>query len=166
VGAFVAGVRADMDATEAEGAPPPVPPPVMRVDTRREDWAPAISFVVDEACTQFLGFAVGSDELAGFAPRVWIAGEIGTPVTLRWDVWDAQDGWRTGPEGGAAAVTSTLIDPDAAGEAVTVAAPLPFDDRAGQAVLYAIRTYRRALDGATLTVRSNPLLVNLHEESP
>jgi hypothetical protein len=37
---------------------------------------------------------------------------------------------------------------------------------AGQAVLYAERNYVRGNDGASLTVRSNPVLINLYQAGP
>jgi len=165
-GAVGAETRADMGA-EAEGlafAAPEVRP--VAVNTRPEDWAPAISFVVSGACLQSASLALGSAELAAFAPRVWIAGLPSAAVKLRWDVWDATTGWQTQTAFTAAVASSPALDPDAAGSAATVAVTLPFTDHAGQAVLYAERTYTRALDGAVLTVRSNPLLVNLYGVEP
>ena len=51
------------------------------------------------------------------------------------------------------------VVPEAGGESVLA--------RAGQALVYATRSYLRGTDGAELEVRSNPLLVTVYgEESP
>jgi hypothetical protein len=135
---------------------------VRHVDTRDPGWTPAICFVDDGRCVEIASFALGADELASFAPRVWIAGERDAPVRLRWEVWDAQDGWRPGGADVDTVATGPLLDAAAAAEAETTPVALPFDDRAGQAVLHAERAHTRPGDGAELTVRSNPLLVNVY----
>jgi hypothetical protein len=135
---------------------------VRHVDTRDPGWAPAICFVEDDRCVESVSFALGGDELASFAPRVWIAGERDAPVRLRWEVWDAQDGWRPGGADVDTVATGPLLDAAAAAEAETTPVTLPFDGRTGQALLHAERTYTRPADGAELTVRSNPLLVNVY----
>jgi hypothetical protein len=56
-----------------------------------------------------------------------------------------------------------LLDPAQAATATTEPVVLPFTDHPGQAVLYAERNYVRGSDGASLTVRSNPILVNLYQ---
>jgi hypothetical protein len=132
------------------------------VDTRAVDWSPAICFVVEDDCVETVSLTLEDGALTAFAPRVWIAGERDAPVRLRWEVWDAQDGWRPGGTGVDAVATGPRLDPDTAAEAETTPAALPFDDHVGQAVLYAERTYLRPADRAELTVRSNPLLVNVH----
>ena len=48
--------------------------------------------------------------------------------------------------------------------ATTTATDLPFgEEETGQAVLYAERSYVRATDGQSVTVRSNPLLIIIFE---
>jgi hypothetical protein len=134
-------------------------------DARHEDWAPRLCFVRNGESHQSLSFPLGSEELTGFEPGVLIAGEVGEEVTLRWMVWDRETGWRE--EGPTATVTIPVshIDPEHLPVESVVSLPLPFKEHAGQAVLYAVRRYRRAVDGeggAELEVRSNPLLVTLH----
>jgi hypothetical protein len=57
--------------------------------------------------------------------------------------------------------TGPRLDPDLVAAATTTPVALPFNDHAGQAVLYGERTYHRGADGVEVTVRSNPLLVGL-----
>ncbi len=136
--------------------------PAMTPAITREDWAPAIAFVQGGACAFSFSFALGSPELVAFTPRVWLAGKVGEPVSLRWETWDATNGWQKFVPDGAALVASAGIDPDAAAGAPTQALTLPFTDHVGQMLFYAERSYTRAGDGAVLTVRSNPLLVSLY----
>lgn len=163
VGAIGFEVRADEDGRHAPFAGHTSAPVVVAhvVDTRDESWAPRISFVGAAGCTEFAAFTLGSQELTDFAPRVWIAGENASPVRLRWEIWDAQLGWRAGGTDVNATATGERLDPDAAATAPTTAVTMPFKDHKGQAALYAERTFQRGADGAQLTVRSNPLLVNI-----
>lgn len=167
-GALGFEIRADQAGRRAPFGGPAAAPPVVsfEVDTGDEAWAPRICFVVDDTCHESLALEVGSAELAAFAPRVWIAGEPGAAVSLVFEIWDATEGWRTHDPPVAATASSFGIDSEAAAAATTVAVSLPFTDQAGQAVLYASRTYTRGSDGAELTVRSNPLLVTLFEVTP
>jgi len=139
----------------------PLPVVAREVNTRLEDWAPSLCFVTGGACVESVSFAVGSPELAAFAPQVWVAGLNGVAVRLLWEIWDGQKGWRPGGAIVNTAATGPRLDPNQAASAVTTPVALPFNDHAGQAVLYAERTYNRAADGVQITVRSNPLLVNL-----
>lgn len=165
VGAVGQEVRGDMSAIRQPYTGTAATPPVraQQVDVEREDWAPLICFIYQNMCVQALAFEIGSSELAAFAPAVWVAGQPGSSVSLRWDVWDSAQGWQTNPSTGQVAAVSMGLDPEQATTAITASATLPFNDRAGQAVLYATRQYQRASDGATLEVRSNPLLVTLYE---
>jgi len=168
VGALGFEARAGMASRRAPFSGVAAPPPVLpfAVDTGREDWAPRICFVHGGACAESLSFAVGSQELDDFEPRVWIAGDVGSTVRLAWEVWDREQGWRPAGSPVPATASSTAIDPEQAASTVTAATDLPFDDHPGQAVLYAERQYTRGSDGALLSVRSNPLLVNLFQEGP
>jgi hypothetical protein len=163
VGAVGFEVRSDMSRRDEPFAGQALPPAVKagEVDTRPEGWAPRICFVAGGACLESVAFAVGSPELAAFAPRVWVAGLDGAAVRLRWEIWDAQAGWRPGGADVDTTASGPRLDPDQAAGAATVAVALPFADHAGQSVLWAERTYNRAADGVQLSVRSNPLLVNL-----
>lgn len=155
-------------STSADGTAPSGEPPLVRrlvPDIAREDWAPAITFVVANQCAFSLTFVLGSAELTAFVPQVWVAGKGGERVTLRWESWEATSGWQVVAEDPPtiATILSVAIDPKTAADAPTRVSALPFNNRRGQLLLYAERSYRRAADGAQLTVRSNPLLVSLHE---
>jgi len=144
-------------------------PPVLRteVDVSREDWSPAICLVTGDHCLQSLSFAGGSQVLTDFTPSVWVAGELNEPVVLVWEKWTRSKGWeRQTPTRNAVATTPT-IDPDEADEAVTTDFELPFTtNETGQAVLFAERTYARSVDNQPITVRSNPVLITVYEETP
>ena len=140
-------------APEVHRATPPI---------ARADWAPAIALVYGAHCAYALAFELGSDELASFVAPVWIAGQPGESVALRWEVWDAQSGWRAAGDAHDALITSRSIDPDAAADAPTEAVALPPFAGKCELMLYAERTYRRAGDGAALVVRSNPLLISVY----
>ncbi|MEM9292172.1 MAG: DUF4255 domain-containing protein [Acidobacteriota bacterium] len=144
--------------------------PSTQINTAESTWRPRLAFVettidgprATEVLTLELPLA------PGFEPEVWVAGEAAANVTLRWEIWDTQDGWRRfEPMGGEPVVQASgpLLDPEAAAGAVTVAAPLPVTDAPGQAVLSALRSVQRP-DGSTVEVRSNPLLVTLHGAGP
>ncbi len=141
-------------------------PPVVltKVNPLQPDWAPAICFVIGGACAASLLFSRGSQELEDFVPRVWVAGEPGAAVTLAWQRWTPSAGWQDVAETADATATTLLLDPDAAGDAVTVQVDLPAELVAGggQAVLFAERSWVRGSDGVTVRVRSNPLLVTVH----
>ncbi|ATB39026.1 hypothetical protein CYFUS_004465 [Cystobacter fuscus] len=146
-------------------------PPVafLRVDVEREDWAPEICLVRDGECLRSIAFEVGSPELVSFQPEVLVVGEPGTSVRLRWDVWDRQQGWRTVDSGVDVSVAIHEADPRQLPASSRAQVALPFTTQPGQAVLYAVRRYRRVADGpqgAELEVRGNPLLVTLHGGAP
>jgi Pvc16 N-terminal domain len=136
------------------------------VDTTVSDWAPQVSLVAAGECAASVAFAVGSPELAAFVPQVWIAGLPAAPVVLRWESWEATTGWQALPGETPAQASAPAIDPNAAGGATTVALPLPFSNRPAQLLLYAARSAPRFPDGATVEVRSNPLLVSLYKVGP
>lgn len=133
------------------------------VETARPDWTPRLCLVSGGACAESLSFEVGSPELAAFTPQAWIAGLPGSPVTLRWESWEADKGWTSLSDHVDAQATSISLDPSAAGSATTVPAPMPFKDKPGQLVLYAVRNATRFPDGLAIQVRSNPVLINLYE---
>jgi hypothetical protein len=134
--------------------------------TDREDWAPHICFVHSGAVAESLTFAVGSQSLADFEPRIWIAGEVGSRVTLRWEIWDRTSGWRSAGQDVEATVETSTIDPANVREAPVAESPNPLPAAPGQAVLHASREYRRGADGVLCTVRSNALLVTQFAEAP
>jgi hypothetical protein len=132
-----------------------------------------VCLVHENRCIETLSLELGTAALAGFSPRLLVAGlpaqQAETPeasqVRLLWDLWDRQGGWRTvAARQAPVTIRSDRIDPTAPDEAAAVAVDLPpdFTAHAGQAVLYALREYRRAQDGVPLTVRSNPILITVH----
>lgn len=150
----------ERQAVELAARSPEVPPITPRIG--REDWAPAIAFVHRGRCAYSLAFALGSPQLAAFEARLWLAGKPSEAVALRWERWDAQNGWQAAGADGAALIGSRCIDPEAAASAPTEAIAPPFAERPGQLLLYAERSYLRASDGARLGVRSNPLLISVY----
>lgn len=136
---------------------------VRAVNTDRPDWTPQICLVDGGECSESLSFEVGSPELAAFTPHAWVAGLPGSPVTLRWESWEAGTGWTALSNHVDTQATSVVIDPAAAASASTVAAPMPFKDKPAQLVLYAVRDAKRFPDGLAIQVRSNPVLINLYE---
>jgi hypothetical protein len=163
--------RAGMITTQVSvgGAPDvirttaPILPPV---NHGREDWAPRIAFATPNGPEQTLALALGSRALRDAQLPVVIAGAVGTPMTLVWDVWDAQKGWRPGGTPQAAQAMVEQLPSGAVPDAATTKVKLPFTETTGQAALCAVRDYRRAHDGAALQVRSNPLLVTVFGGTP
>jgi hypothetical protein len=166
VGAVGSEIRATMNARTAAFGGEILRPPVAAttVDINDPAWEPHICFVRQGGCAQSLIFENGTQAFGDFDPQVWIAGDPGSPVTLVWELWLSASGWQ--PAGTLATTATTLtLDPEQVDTAVTQAIDHPFDNQAGQAVLYAQRTYTRGVDGQTMTVRSNPLLVTLVAEA-
>ncbi|MBA3014606.1 MAG: DUF4255 domain-containing protein [Proteobacteria bacterium] len=130
------------------------------------DWTPAICLVCQGRCVASLAFALGSAELTAFTPQVWVAGPSGSDLTLSWEVWDSALGWRSAGPGVNVIASGEDLNPEQAASATTVSVPLPFKNHSGQAVLYAERSYVRPSDGVSLTVRSNPVLINLYQVGP
>jgi hypothetical protein len=169
VGAVGSEIHSDMEARKAPFGGSAEAPPVLRtvVDASREDWAPAICLVDGGHCLQSLSFVSGSQALSDFTPAVWVAGELNAAVVLVWEKWTSAQGWERQTPTQSTVATATAIDPDEAAGAVTTNFDLPFAaDETGQAVLYAERTYNRAVDNQPITVRSNPVLVTVYEETP
>lgn len=128
------------------------------------DPAPEIAFVVNRELRDVLTFAPGSAEAA--APlQVVIAGRETTPVTLRWETWSAGTGWKDHSSIDATA-SKAVLDELLSNPTAAQSLQLPFSDKPGQALLYAVRSFRRPTDGATIEVRSNVLLVQLRKPKP
>jgi hypothetical protein len=163
-GGFGLRVQPTLGGAEAEVSAHPPEVPAMTPNLARPDWSPAIAFVREKLCTFSISLALGSDALTGFVPRVWIAGKAGETVRLRWQTWDAANGWQEQAPATSAVITSPTINPEAAANATALPLPLPFTDRVGQMLLHAERDYTRPADGAVVTLRSNPLLVSLYSE--
>lgn len=167
-GPLVGAIGAEIRAHTAGRAAVPQPPPIerRRIDTTAADWAPQIAFGAPAGLFQTVSLALGSPALADLALEVYIAGEVGAPVALAWEVWDATAGWRpAGTDVAATAAFARLPEDAALATATGVAIELPSTTTAGQSVLYARRTVARP-DGSSITVRSNPLLVTLHGGAP
>ncbi|HSC70205.1 MAG TPA: DUF4255 domain-containing protein, partial [Candidatus Methylomirabilis sp.] len=117
VGRIGSEVRAVPAARTSPFAGATAAPPVPRstVDISRPDWAPVICFVADGECAQSLLFALGSQELDAFVPRVWVAGEPEAAVTLAWQHWRSSGGWQDVADTTGTTATVLALDPDAAG---------------------------------------------------
>lgn len=166
VGSLGFGVRANMLART--GAGPAVAPvvPVMQPNINTEAWTPALCLVVDGQCLLSRSLALASSELNTFAPAAWVVGEPGSQASLRWEIWDSSGGWQPQAASAPFTIQDARLDPDEVNGATTQATALPFTDHAGQAALYAERSYNRAADGLQITVRSNPVLITLYEVTP
>lgn len=141
-------------------APPGVAVPPVRVDTALADWAPAIRFV-DAAGRLQLSLSLAR---SATPPHLLlaVAGAPGSEVTLAWQRWDRARGWRDVPADGSAPLPVDRPSFDDGWTAHAVALPL---DGAGQAMVYAVRTWQSA-PGAVQQARSNPLLVSVSEGAP
>lgn len=131
------------------------------VDTRRADWTPWIAAVDGEGHLHYTQ-SLSADALPASIDFV-AAGALGASVELRWERWDRAEGWRAvaGPFETVTLATATL-DPDADNRGLAHSVTIPLN-AAGQAVLYAVRRWTRP-DGATVDLRSNPVLLTIHEE--
>ncbi len=160
-GSFNLETRATLDRAETNIAEGSQDISAMTPDLAREDWTPAIAFVHEGRYGFNYSFALGGSALAGFAPLVQVAGKAGASVDLCWETWDNVQGWQAAGAPLAATIKETTIDPEAVTATTAHAVGLPFNDHAGQMLLYAQRSYLRASDGTAVTVRSNPLLISL-----
>ncbi|MBM9613164.1 DUF4255 domain-containing protein [Desulfobulbus rhabdoformis] len=154
-----------LSSLDTHDVSPKTKPPlvmVMEPDVRLPDWTPAVALVYQGQCSLSLLFQVGSEALASFIPHIWLAGEVGASVNLRWETWETGRGWQKVEPATPVLVPNRAIDPDNVGIATVVPATLPFADRAGQMLLYAERSLIRPSDGATMQLRSNPLLITLY----
>jgi len=155
---------------------------LISVDTEDENWAPHICFVSNQngqdICSYSLSFEAKSRALKGFKPRIWVAGQPGEKVYLYWELWlNAKQGWHDYVNKKGARlkrnvkISGQTINP----EDVAVQPPGTFGktlvprtlkrkSSSSQGVLYAVRTYKRASDGATIEVRSNPLLLIVYRK--
>lgn len=170
VGAIGKQVRASQTGRFAsfQGIVQSPPVRLMEVDISNPQWAPALCWVYQGDCAHSLSFDVDSPEFASFTPRIWLAGDSGSPVNLVWEIWDS-GGWRSAGAPVAATPFNTTIDPDnvpaatppfpiAVGNPVTI----PAGERAAQGLLYAIRTVTVVSGQPPIDVRSNPLLLSLY----
>lgn len=175
VGQTGTGMRAEIDRAPLpsggfgiEASAPTVPG--FTVDGDTPDWSAHICFV-DETGSQ-LAYTILKlkSELpaTGFLQlKVAVAGRVPAQVNLVWETWNPGTGWVRSGAAQTVTIGTDSIDPDTFFDpldpALVVAVDLPVQDN-GQATLYAERTWQRP-DGATVTLRSNPLLVTVHEAS-
>jgi len=130
----------------------------VRVDTGDPAWVPAIRFVdAGGALRWALSFTTGE---VPAQVAVAAAGLPGTELALAWERWEATTGWQ--PLAAAApplpAERATLGD---AGLPPATSVPMP-NARKGQLQLSAARSWRRP-DGSQVALRSNPLLISVHD---
>jgi hypothetical protein len=135
--------------------------PEIRVATDEPSWAPAIVFVdAHNELRYALTFPVSA---APAEVQVLGAGAPGTTLDLLWERWEAATGWQpAGTVADALPLRSPTIDPDDVARQRSTSVSLPSTSK-GQLQLTAQRTWLRP-DGGLTTVRSNPLLISLHEE--
>ncbi len=139
------------------------------VDTAEPDWSPVACFVKDGECSQVVRVAAGSGDATSFKYMVWVTGEAGVAITLRWRTWTRVNGWSDEPATVAATAVGPVLDPNeipSDGQLEAVSLPASIQNTAGQATLVAERDYEleseRGFDGSpgpTRTSRSNLLLV-------
>jgi hypothetical protein len=167
VGRLGIDVRATMDALydPFQGVIRPPPVDAVAVEIRRPDWAPRICFVHNGECSVSMSFVRDTPNLAALELHVWVAGDPAKKVALKWDIWHRETGWTTEdasvPE---SSPLGTTIDPDTPPpDNELVALDLPFSDKPGQAVLYAIHYYKAPGEDADRPMRSNPIMLTLYK---
>jgi hypothetical protein len=152
----VRSVRVRARLTREPSTVTPRPPAVepRAIDTGTLDWAPQIAFVTSSGLIESLSLKLGSPELAALQLSVAIAGAVGAPVILTWEIWDRVAGWRPGGTDQPATVGVARL-PDDGATGVTV--QLPSTAPPGGRVLYAAARspQRQRADHG----RSDPLLV-------
>ncbi len=171
VGALGSQTSARMDARHQAFSGQVQTPPVnaFTVDVDNPAWEPRICFVHQDACAQSLAFDVDSAEFASFNPQIWVAGDPAVSVDLQWEVWNS-NGWSEMGAPLAVNPFSIGIDPDSIPSPIPgtfpAESPLPFslaaEENAGQALLYARRSYSPRPDRPPIQLRSNPLLISLY----
>src|SRR5262249_42350831 len=96
VGAIGTEVRARLDHEPPAVTLRPHALASRAIDTSALDWAPQIALVTASGLVDSLSLALGSPELAALHLELAIAGAVGAPVTLTWEIWDPVAGWRHG----------------------------------------------------------------------
>ena len=154
LGLQVGPTTAPDHATKLEFRVPPA-----RVATADPAWVPAIRFVDAGGILRYtLAFPTA---LAPSDVDVAGAGMPGTNVDLVWEQWNSTSGWQQLAATQSLPLHTDGLDPDSPIGVPATSVAIP--DRAkGQLQLTAQRAWRRP-DGATVTLRSNPLLISLYE---
>ncbi len=142
--------------------------PAIVVDSSKPDWSPQICLVDDANSALAYTRLVPKSDLpaSGFLPlKVAVAGRASGQANLVWDTWNPTAGWIRSGSSQAVTIQTDTIDPDdffaPLDPALLTAIDLPIQDN-GQATLYAERVFARP-GRAPVTLRSNPLLVTVHE---
>lgn len=137
--------------------------PPVRVPTADPAWEPALRFVGSQG-----GLRQALDFVEGSVPTtldVVGAGRPGAQVQLAWERWRSATGWQplaTAPQ--TLTLETDVLDSASRFAGSVTAVPIP-DFGRGQLQLTAAREVTRG-DGATLSLRSNPLLISIHGSSP
>lgn len=138
--------------------------PGITVDVKKTDWSPHICFMNESNNSLAYTHLISKTELPEtgyFQMKVLIAGKSSSEVDLIWETWDSTIGWKKFDTSQKETIETETIDPDNFSPDPAIDINLPIKDK-GQATLYAERAWKR-LDGSTVTVRSNPLLVTVYE---
>lgn len=140
--------------------------PKVTVDAARNpNWTPYIGLVTASGKNLALSLLVPSSELPGtgfLGLKALVAGKISEAVDLVWETWNHDDGtWQRSSVSLPHTIATDTIDPGNFNAALAADIDLPIGDK-GQATLYAERIWTRP-DGASVTLRSNPLLVTVYE---
>lgn len=143
--------------------------PAVTVDAKNNpDWSPHI-FLYNAASKRLAyTFLVFKSQLPQPGPlplKVLVAGMPSEQVDLVWETWNPGSGvWVRSSSSQRLSINTSSIDPQKVDPGLAVDIDLPLQDK-GQATLYAERAWKRP-DGSTVTLRSNPLLVTVHEAGP
>ena len=173
VGEAGTGVQGDMDRKllpddgfGIETSAPVVPK--VTVDVRKPDWSPHICFVDEANSNLAYTLLMPKSQLptSGFLQlKVFVAGKPSKQVEFVWESWNPAIGWEKSGSSQNETIETDAIDPDNFFDPfnpnLALGINLPIQDK-GQATLYAERAWQRP-DGSTVTLRSNPLLVTVHE---
>lgn len=138
--------------------------PKVTVDVRKPDWSPHICFVDETSSNLAYTLLVPTSQLpaSGSLPlKVLVAGQPSSQVDLVWESWESSTGWTISSSSQNETIAIDTIDPENSDPGLAADIDLPMGDT-GQAALYAQRAWERP-DGATVTLRSNPLLVTVYE---
>ena len=150
----------DRNARPPDSYPFPQVPKTV-VDTALPAWAPHICFIDPEHQLCYVLTLETGD--APVRLNVVVAGDTGTSVDLSWETYDRSSGWAAPSDAVTVTPGTRVIQPQNANRLAFTSLGLPIE-RAGQAVLYARRTYTRPSDGQTEVLHSNPLLLTLYDK--
>lgn len=146
--------------------------PVTNININDPNWQPQLCWIHQNVCSHTLSFDIDGPEFAAFQAQIWIAGDDSQNVSLRWDIWDTAQGWRSVGVPVVAAPFSLTIDPDNIPTSIpgifpaSFPMPLPVDiplaESAAQGLLYATRSVILVAGQPAVELRSNPLLLSLY----